>query len=74
MDRFDRDILDFVRSWAPYGGPPTDEIWAEFGMTRKQLFDRLDVIISAERARRDRELRRPWLRMPLTTQANGQCG
>jgi hypothetical protein len=70
MDRYDRDILDFVRSWAPYGGPPADEIWAEFGMTREQLFDRVDVIISAERARRDSELRQPWLRMPATTRSN----
>ena len=26
MDRFDREILDFMRSWAPYGGPPADEV------------------------------------------------
>jgi hypothetical protein len=63
MDRFDRDILDFVRSWAPYGGPPADEVLAEFGMTRDQLFDRVHLIISAEEARRAQELRRPWLRV-----------
>jgi hypothetical protein len=63
MDRFDRDILDFVRSWAPYGGPPTDEVLAEFGMTRTQLLVRVDRIISEERVRRDEELRRPWLRV-----------
>jgi hypothetical protein len=63
MDRFDREILDFVRSWAPYGGPPSDEVFAEFGLTPSQLADRLDLIVSAENARRDRELRQPWLRV-----------
>ncbi|WP_123025015.1 DUF3263 domain-containing protein [Mycolicibacterium stellerae] len=63
MDRFDRDILDFVRSWAPYGGPPSDEVIAEFGLTPNQFAERVDLIISAENARRDRELRQPWLRV-----------
>jgi hypothetical protein len=63
MDRFDREILDFVRSWAPYGGPPSDEVLTEFGMTREQLFDRVERIVATEAARRDHELRRPWLRV-----------
>ena len=41
MDRFDREILDFMRSWAPYGGPPADEVLEEFGMTRDELVDRM---------------------------------
>ena len=63
MDRFDRDILEFVRSWAPYGGPPSDEVLAEFGLTPSQFAERVDLIISAENARRDRERRQPWLRV-----------
>jgi hypothetical protein len=63
MDRFDRQILDFVRSWAPYGGPPADELLAEFGMTRDQLSERVRVIVSAEQARRAEQMRRPWLRV-----------
>ncbi len=31
MDRFDREILDFMRSWAPYGGPPADEVMSSSG-------------------------------------------
>jgi hypothetical protein len=62
MDRFDRDILDFVRSWAPYGGPPADEVLAEFGMTRDQLFEGY-TSSSRRKKRRAQELRRPWLRV-----------
>jgi hypothetical protein len=62
MNRFDREMLDYVRSWAPYGGPPSDEVLAEFGLTPSELADRVDHIISAENARRNQELRQPWLR------------
>ena len=63
MDRFDREILDYVRSWAPYGGPPVDEVLTEFGMTRDQLYDRVHAIVAAERARHEQDLQRPWLRV-----------
>ena len=60
-DRFERDIVTFVRSWAPYGGPPTDEVLAEFGLTRDQLVARYHQILAAVSARRERERRQPWL-------------
>jgi hypothetical protein len=66
MDRFDRQILDFMRSWAPYGGPPADEVLAEFGMTRDELVDRAHLILATEVARRERELQQPWLRLQTT--------
>jgi hypothetical protein len=62
-DRFERDILEYLRSWAPYGGPPTDEVWTEFGMTRDELVERAQLIIAAQRARHDQEARQPWLRV-----------
>jgi len=55
MDRFDRQILDFMRSWAPYGGPPADQVLTEFGMTRDELIDRAHLILATEAARRERE-------------------
>jgi hypothetical protein len=61
MDRFDRQIVAFVRSWAPYGGPPADEVLTEFGMTREQLADRFHLILATEAARQERE-RLPQLR------------
>jgi hypothetical protein len=71
MDRFDREILDFVRSWAPYGGPPDDQALQEFGLTRDELIDRAHLILATEAARRERELRRPWLRVQTTAPATG---
>ena len=63
-DRFEHDIVTFMRSWAPYGGPPADEVLPEFGMTREQLVLRYQQILAAraaqrERAQRERALRRP---------------
>jgi hypothetical protein len=72
MDRFDRQILDFMRSWAPYGGPPADEVLAEFGMTRDALFERVNLIVATETARRERDLRRPWLRVQATAPGTTQ--
>ena len=68
MDRFDRQLMDFVRSWAPYGGPPSEEVMLEFGMTREQLAQRIQLIVAAEQARREQELHRPWLRIPTGAQ------
>ena len=61
MDRFERQLVEFVRSWAPYGGPPADEVLPEFGMTRDQLVDRYYLILATEAARQERE-RLPQLR------------
>jgi len=69
MDRFDREILDFMRSWAPYGGPPADQALEEFGLTRDELIDRVRLIVAAEAARREHEQQRPWLRLQNTAPA-----
>ncbi|WNG83477.1 hypothetical protein C6A86_007385 [Mycobacterium sp. ITM-2016-00316] len=66
MDRFDRVILDYVRSWSPYGGPPADEVLAEFGLTPGQLTERVNHIIAAENARHFQELAQPWRRIQAT--------
>ena len=71
MDRFDRQILEFVRSWAPYGGPPADAVLEEFGLTQEELVDRFHLILATEAARREREQRRPWLRVQATASAPG---
>lgn len=61
-DRFEHDIVTFMRSWAPYGGPPADEVLPEFGLTREQLVQRYQQILAVAAARREYDLRRPWLR------------
>ncbi|WP_137147305.1 hypothetical protein [Mycolicibacterium sp. CR10] len=44
LDRFDRDLLQFALNWAPYGGPPTDELFSEFGIPSRQLVPRIRAI------------------------------
>jgi hypothetical protein len=51
-DRFAHDIVTFMRNWAPYGGPPADEVLPEFGLTREQLVTRYHEIMAAAAARR----------------------
>jgi len=59
-DRFAHDIVTFMHTWAPYGGPPADEVLPEFGLTRDQLVQRYQQILAVEAAHRERERRRPW--------------
>ena len=48
LDRFDRDLLTFVLSWAPYGGPPDSECFVEFGMNAERVRERcLEVVCTA---------------------------
>jgi hypothetical protein len=68
-DRFEHDIVAFMRSWAPYGGPPDDEALLEFGLNREQLVRRYQQILAVAAARREWELRRPWLRQRQVTAA-----
>ena len=48
LDRFDRDLLTFVLSWAPYGGPPDSECFVEFGMSTDRVRERcMEVVCTA---------------------------
>lgn len=60
-DRYAHDIVSFMRAWAPYGGPPADEVLPEFGLTRDQLVQRYQQILATEAARREQMRRQPWL-------------
>jgi hypothetical protein len=53
-DRFAHDIVTFMRNWAPYGGPPADEVLPEFGLTREQLVQRYHDILATAAARQTR--------------------
>ena len=74
MDRFDRAILDYVRSWSPYGGPPADEVLAEFGLTPGQLAERVHRIVDAENARYAEELAQPWRRIEASRERARMIG
>lgn len=45
LDRFDRDLLAFTLSWAPYGGPPDSECFVEFGMSPDRVHERCMQVI-----------------------------
>jgi len=60
-DRFTHDIVTFMRSWAPYGGPPADEVLPEFGMTRDQLVRRYQEILAHRAAEAEQMRLKPWL-------------
>lgn len=74
MDRFDREILDYVRSWSPYGGPPADEVLAEFGLMPGQFTERVNNIIAAENARQFEELAQPWRRVQASRERGRMIG
>jgi hypothetical protein len=46
MDWFDRRIVKYVLMWAPYGRPPDEDVFPEFGMTGHQLWVRFTAIVS----------------------------
>ena len=50
LDRFDRDLLVFILSWAPYGGPPDNECFVEFGMSAERVRERCVQVVSTTRA------------------------
>ncbi len=45
IDRFDMEIVEFVLSWAPYGGPPSEECLPLFGMRVDHLEARFRAIV-----------------------------
>ena len=65
MNKFDTEILEFAHRWLPYGGPPPDEIWVEFGMhTRRyeqHLLTMLDTVASRNLPPNDRATLRAQL-------------
>jgi hypothetical protein len=48
MDTNERHVLRYVLSWAPYGGPPADETFIEFGITTSVLRERFSRIVNRE--------------------------
>ncbi len=37
VNKFDRSLIDYVLLWTPFGGPPEDEVFPQFGFRRAQL-------------------------------------
>jgi hypothetical protein len=54
MDWFDRQIVQFIVWWAPFGGPSEEDTLPRFGLTPEQLARRFDRIVSKLSASEDR--------------------
>ena len=52
MDKSDRHLIEHVLMWEPYGWPPADQTFVEFGMTPQRLFERCAQILNAARYNR----------------------
>ena len=48
MDSFNREIIVFVLAWAPYGGPPEEDVLPLFGMTTDRLKTVFCQVVQAE--------------------------
>ncbi len=44
MDPQDRELLEYARRWAPYGGPRAADIFVEFGMTPSRFAERVQEL------------------------------
>lgn len=38
-------IISFARAWAPYGGPPEDELFVQFGVTKARFVEMLGQVV-----------------------------
>ncbi len=47
MDWYDRQILQFVLRWIPFGGPPEDETLPRFGLTPSEFRNRFRELVSS---------------------------
>jgi hypothetical protein len=53
MEWFDRKIVEYVITWAPYGPLRDEEVFPEFGMGVWQLRSRFSAIVTKLAARAD---------------------
>jgi hypothetical protein len=54
MDWFDRHIIQYMLRWAPFGGPPDDDVLPRFGMTPVQLRRRFARVVAKMATQPDR--------------------
>ena len=46
IDRFDREILQYLLAWAPYGRPPSEDCLPRFGIPAHRFEERVREIIA----------------------------
>ncbi|MBX7433917.1 hypothetical protein JDV09_17630 [Mycobacterium sp. Y57] len=47
IDCFDRHLLTFVLTWAPFGGPDDEDTFSRFGLPSNSVWDRFYRIVEA---------------------------
>lgn len=52
MDPFDRQIVQYVQLWAPFGGPPPEEVFLRFGLRPSQFDKRFKDIVASLQAQK----------------------
>ena len=45
IDEASRRLVDLVLRWAPFGGPPDEDLFPMFGITRRDLLGRITDIV-----------------------------
>jgi hypothetical protein len=46
MDSFDRHLVQFLVTWAPFGGPADEDTYPRFGLRGRRLWNRFDRIVA----------------------------
>ena len=52
LNAYNRHVLNFVLTWAPFGGHSDDDAFPEFGLDAQQLWDRPRRVAAQFRVRR----------------------
>ncbi|MBX7446932.1 hypothetical protein GR927_02920 [Mycolicibacterium sp. 3033] len=47
MDSFDRQLVSFVLTWAPFGGPDDEDAFPRFGLRTAAVWQRFERILDA---------------------------
>ncbi|KAA0098600.1 hypothetical protein CIW49_11780 [Mycolicibacterium sp. P1-18] len=47
VDDASRRLVDLVLKWAPFGGPPDEDLFPMFGITRRDLLGRVTDIVDS---------------------------
>jgi hypothetical protein len=47
MDSFDRHLVQFVVTWAPFGGPTDEDTYPRFGLRGGRLWNRFNRIVAS---------------------------
>jgi hypothetical protein len=47
MDSFDRHLVQFVVTWAPFGGPSDEDTYPRFGLRGRKLWNRFNRIVAS---------------------------